>query len=204
MNCNPATCENTPIDKKPRNCYSLPNVGLAVAPERPVAKKPLSNDDFHGGQKSESKAMQSDTGKLSAAQLHVLWRETDRVVSALSKAVMECKRVDEASNFGRWLRFSGVLQILEAHPAPFPLTVDAKGLTKKVSDMLYDCGELYRAGKHDPRYAASDIAEINRKLDIIAAHIGSARTFAPAPTITATSEDVETLMRVDEAVHCPR
>jgi len=185
MNCHPATYENTPIDKKPRNCYSISNVGQRVASENPVALQPVSNDDFPELQKSESKAMQSDSGKLSAAQLHVLWRETDRVVSALSKAVMECKRVDEASNFGRWLRFSGVLQILEAHPAGFPLTVDAKGLTKKVSDMLFECGELYRGGKHDPRYAASDIAEINRKLDIIAAHISS----PPLMATTANAGD---------------
>jgi len=185
MTSNPATCENTQIDKKPRNCYSIPNVGQRVASENPVALKPVSSDDFPELQKSESKAMQSDSGKLSAAQLHVLWRETDRVVEGLAKAVMECKRVDEASNFGRWIRFSGVLEILEAHPAPFPLTVDAKGLKKKVSDMLFECGELYRGGKHDPRYAASDIAEINRKLDIIAAHISQ-----PSPPLMATTADV--------------
>jgi len=181
MTCHPATSANTKVDKETPDCYSVANVGLPVAVERPTAKKPPSNDDFHGGQKSEK----SDSGmSLTSVQLHVLWRETNREVDSLTQAVSECKSVDQASSFGRWLRYSGVLQILEAHPAPFPLIVDGKALTKKVTDLIYECGELYKGGKHDPRYAASDIAEINRKLDILAAHIGQS-----SPPLMATTTD---------------
>lgn len=181
MTSNPATSKKTNVDRHAPTCYSLPNVGPWVAPECPAAKKPTSNDDFPGYQRSEK----SDTGMpITAVQLHVLWRETNRVVDSLTQAVSECKRVDEASSFGRWIRFSGVLQILEAHPASFPLAVEGKALAKKVSDLLYECGELYKGGKHDPRYAASDIAEINRKLDILAAHIGKS-----SPPLTATTTD---------------
>lgn len=98
-------------------------------------------------------------------QLHVMWRETDRFLESLARDVRENKRVMEASQFCRWLNFSGFVKLLELNPQDAPLRVDGKGLQKKLNDLIYDCGELFRGGKHDPKYAASDIAEINRKLD---------------------------------------
>jgi len=100
--------------------------------------------------------------------------------------VAECKRVDEASNFCRWLQFSGVLNILEAHPAGLPLPVDGKALRKQMDAILFECGELYKGGKHDPKYTTSDIAEINRKLDLLAFHIGRAIPSSP-PVVTPAS-----------------
>jgi len=134
---------------------------------------------------------------IDAVQLHVLWRETNRYLDSLTQAVCETKRVDEASNFGRWLLFSGVLKILEAYPSGLPLPVDGKVVRKKTEDLVYECGELYKGGKHDPRYAASDIAEINRKLDLLAAHIGRAIPSSPPSTAAADAgESAEPVLRV--------
>jgi hypothetical protein len=96
-----------------------------------------------------------------------MWRETDRFLDSLAASVREGKRVTEASNYCRWLQFSGVVSLLKENPSPSPLLVDGEGLRKKLDDLLYECGELFRGGKHDPKYAASDIAEINRKLDLL-------------------------------------
>jgi len=96
-----------------------------------------------------------------------MWRETDRFLESLAMSVREGKRVMEASQFARWLNFSGLVSLLKENKAPSPLLCDGVGLQKKLDDLLYECGELFRGGKHDPKYAASDIAEINRKLDLL-------------------------------------
>jgi len=57
----------------------------------------------------------SDAKTIDEVSAHRLWNETDRYLDSLARSVRECKRVDEASNFSRWLQFSGVLQILELH-----------------------------------------------------------------------------------------
>jgi hypothetical protein len=102
-----------------------------------------------------------------------VFSETSRQLAIFHRAVREGKGVTEASVFCRWLRFSGILEILEAYPCSLvPRVVDGKTLRRQVEDVLYDCGEKFRTGKADPTYAASDIAEINRKLDVIAAHVG--------------------------------
>jgi len=123
--------------------------------------------DFHGDQKSESSHVHTDT-----VHLHRVWNETTRFMETIHREVREGKSVMDWSRYGRWLRFSGILEILEANPQPFPLEVNGKALRAKVEDLLSDCGEKFRTGKADPTYVQSDIAEINRKLDVIAAHVG--------------------------------
>jgi len=50
--------------------------------------------------------------------------------------------------------------------------VGGGGVKAKMRKLVSAWGELDCGGKHNPLYAASDIAEINRKLDILAAHVG--------------------------------
>ncbi len=111
-------------------------------------------------------------------KFHQMWRETDRFLDTLAESVREGKRVMEASNFCRWLQFSGVVSLLKENPSPSPLRVDGEALRKKLDDLLYECGELFRGGKHDPKYAASDIAEINRKLDLL---LSGGKSSVPQP-----------------------
>jgi hypothetical protein len=122
-------------------------------------------------------------GDLSFALVQV-YRETDRFLDDLLKCVREVKRVDEASRFARWLRFSGICTILEQNlnsSSSSLYSVDAKALRKKADELLYQCGELFRQNKANPTYAASDIAEINRKLDsLLAAKQGESLGVSPA------------------------
>jgi hypothetical protein len=105
---------------------------------------------------------------LEAHTLAWTWKETVNRLDSYARDVREAKNVMEASNFARWLLFSGLIGIFEMNPSSTPhLIVDADAVTKKVKDLLYECGELFRGGKADPKYAASDIAEINRKLDTL-------------------------------------
>jgi hypothetical protein len=94
--------------------------------------------------------------------------ETARYLGDLAQCVRECKRVDEASRFARWLIFSGILDICREDASA---AQGADTLATVASDLQMDCGELFRGGKADPKYAASDIAEINQKLEVLASFI---------------------------------
>jgi len=75
---------------------------------------------------------------------HRLWSETDRRVDSLRKQVAEGVGVDEASNFVRWIQFSGVLQILKSNSVDVPLRVDGYGLAAKCDELVFECGQWYR------------------------------------------------------------
>ena len=115
--------------------------------------------------------------------LHWLWKETVNRLDSLARDVREAKNVAEASNFAHWLQFSGLLMLFRNNPSTTKhLEVDESMVRKKIDDLIYECGELFRGGKHDPKYAASDIAEINRKLDLLIAG-GASKTNEPAVAI---------------------
>jgi len=120
---------------------------------------------------------------IDEADLHWLWKETHAKLSTFSKLVRECKQVTEAADFCRWLQFSGLPKIFKACPQSEPMPVNYEVIDKQIRDILFECGELFRTGKADPQYAQSDIAAINHKLDIIAAHVS---TLSPPKTQTPT------------------
>jgi hypothetical protein len=91
--------------------------------------------------------------------------ETAHYLADLARCVRECKRVDEASRFARWLIFSGILDLCREDTSA---AMHADRLAREASDLQMECGELFRGGKADPKYAESDIAEINRKMDAMA------------------------------------
>lgn len=79
--------------------------------------------------------------------LHVLWRETTRRLEVLQRRVNEGVDVDAASEFARWLRFSGVLKLLESAPDDERLPCKGFQLSKQAQTLLSDCGEWY--AKHE-------------------------------------------------------
>jgi hypothetical protein len=90
--------------------------------------------------------------------------ETERYLSDLAMHVREAKRADEASRFIRWLQFSGIINLLREEDA---FRQPAEALYRQARDLLFECGELFKGGKADPKYSQCDIAEINRKLDLV-------------------------------------
>jgi hypothetical protein len=111
--------------------------------------------------------------------LHRLWAESSRVVEQLSRLVAQGKSVDAASLFGRWLVFSGVLEMCERNPQVGLVEVRGRELRLGVEALVFECGELYRTGKANPRYAETDIAEINRKLDFVLGRLGEGSLSGP-------------------------
>jgi len=75
--------------------------------------------------------------------LHVLWRETSSRIEVLQRRVNEGVDVDAASEFARWLRFSGVLKLLESSPDDDRLPCKGHQLSQAVETLIYDCGQWY-------------------------------------------------------------
>ena len=113
-----------------------------------------------------------------AATLSRIVTETDRHLDRLARSVGECKAVDEAANYCRWLQFSGVLQL--PHPS-------FQRLRAKADDVLARVGEIYKGAKVRPQYDASDIAAINGKLDFLLSQVSQ----APKQTDVVVETDEE-------------
>jgi len=79
--------------------------------------------------------------------LHVLWRETSNRIEVLQRRVNEGVDVDAASEFCRWLRFSGILKLLESAPDDDRLPCKGSLLSRQVQTLLSGCGEFY--AKHE-------------------------------------------------------
>ncbi len=98
--------------------------------------------------------------------LYILWRETDTRIDSLMKQVREGVAVDEASNFARWVRFSGVVQILSnADFSNSQLVADVSGLKLKLQDLVWECGEWYR--KHERSNTPRDAYVSASKLEAL-------------------------------------
>jgi len=124
---------------------------------------------------------------------HTIWKETNRHLETLARQVREHKSVMEAANYARWLQFSGLLEFFRLNPQPEPLLVDGERIKAQIRDLLYDCGESFRNGKADPKYASSDIAEINRKLDLLAGFVAE---HLPSTESNTVETDQEPVLRV--------
>lgn len=115
---------------------------------------------------AELRAIGQDSRIDCAVILETIDRETSRYVEMLGREIREGKGVYEASRFLRWLHFSGILSLLENYCLPGQ---DFSPLLKKVGELTSECGERLKGGRESVKYAESDIAEINRKLDVLMA-----------------------------------
>jgi len=107
--------------------------------------------------------------ELDKVILHILWRETANRIAVLQGRVNEGVDVDGASEFARWLRFSGLLKILESAPDDPRLPCKGSLLTAQVETLVYDCGQWYanheRANRKPPaQVPRSELESINAQL----------------------------------------
>jgi len=141
----------------------------------PWVKAGLSFDKW-----SQLRAIGEDSELGYRVTLQRICSESFRYLESLARDAREGKHVFEAANFCRWLRFSGVTDLLERYAMPGQ---NFSTLSKAVDDLISDCGEQFRGGKVLPKYSESDIAEINRKLDVLLS-----QSAAPAATVVTVGD----------------
>jgi len=74
---------------------------------------------------------------------HRIWSETDRRIESLLAQVREGVAVDEASNFSRYLIFSGIFGLLLPYEQDVPLPIRSLELKRKCDTLAAACGEWY-------------------------------------------------------------
>jgi len=186
-----ASKPKTTIDNKSPSCYSISNGSggderrihgtLAFASPQPEEPEP--------------KQQVRDTQKMcpDMTTLWRLWSETDRRLDRLAQSVREGVQVDEASNFSRWLRFSGILKLLEPFEQEVPVPIRASELTRKCDELIYECGEWYRL--HERSFKPRDAYISQSKLAAIENDLRAIKEALRLPS-QATAEADETALRV--------
>lgn len=130
--------------------------------------------------------------------LHVLWRETSSRIEVLQRRVNEGVQVDEASEFCRWLRFCGVLKLLESAPDDERLPCKGSLLSQQVQTLLSDCGAWY--SKHQPGNKKPPAQIPRSELEAITAQLAAltAQVAKLSPPIVETQDAVPASLRVIE------
>jgi len=123
-------------------------------------------------------------------KVHWLWKETHARLERLYKRVCEGKFVDEASEFARWLRFTGLLEIFHKYAAPEPLEVSAVKIEKLITDTLFECEQFWKRNPRGPYVALSELEAINHKLDLLAGRIAQLPLAEPAQPSISVLPDV--------------
>lgn len=141
-----------------------------------------------------SGVQESTKDSVEPHKVHWLWKETMARLERLHKRVCEGKHVDEASEFARWLRFSGLLDIFRMFKAGEPLEVDATKVEKLITDTLFECEQFWKRNPRGPYVALSELESINHKLDLLAGRI------AQMPVAEPAKPDLRVLPSVSDAV----
>jgi len=110
----------------------------------------------------------AEVGQL---ELYLLYREFKNQVERFMLPVKECKQLDAAIDFCRFLRRSRVLQIFKANPQPFPLPVDGYLLESLLCELESEVLRRYRTGDVTPLVDVAELQRINHKLDLIAGQL---------------------------------
>jgi hypothetical protein len=103
--------------------------------------------------------------QFEKANLHRCWMETMNKLSSYSHRVSENRDVMAASEFARWLSFSGLLSMFKANPQDAPLKVDGALLEWTVNQLIERCNERFRTNNGDPKLTVDEFESLHDKVD---------------------------------------
>jgi len=193
--------EKNGLDIPARVCYAACNDWRESA-ESP-AKGACQSTDFHGPPESDSTRMQTDSSALEPHKVHWLWKETVARLRRLDARAREGKSVDEANDFARWVRMSGLLWVFEAFKAAPPLEVSADAVRALLTEIACDCEAHWKNEPRGPWVEKSELESINQKLDLIAGQL--VKLSPPVNQETAAAGTAPPALRVIEGgVKCSR
>jgi hypothetical protein len=118
---------------------------------------------------------------------HRIWTETNGRLDSLFARVAENKDVMSSLDFGRWLFWSGLLELLESNSCPGPLRVDGPLLRWKCVELQRRCTERFRLNDSEPRLETLQLQSLNEKLDLMAGYL-SRLAVAPVERVADGSQ----------------
>jgi hypothetical protein len=114
-----------------------------------------------------------------AVKLHILYRDTIARLDVLSKGVRECRNLDEAADFARYV-LNSVAPLLKLCPIPDPFPCDGHLVNSLAQTLLSDVQDRWRLHDMEPRLDLSELTAIHRKLDLLAGHVARISPMMPA------------------------
>ncbi len=105
---------------------------------------------------------------------HWLWNHTNHDLDLLAKAVAQGHALEEAINFARYLRNSGLVKMLKQNSTAGPLPVDGSLIEFKANELERSVQACWKKGASGVKVA--ELEAINRKLDLIAGHVSKLGT----------------------------
>lgn len=97
-------------------------------------------------------------GQIHPGDVQHLARQTAGFIDRLQELLDEGKALDEASAFGRWLTFSGVIQLCEKVQGCEPLR-------ERCRRLVDDCNDRYRRNDTGPNLKKVQFETLNEKLE---------------------------------------
>ncbi len=157
--------DNTEASRKPEfdnsrsSCDSLANA--AGVPNTSAEDKGNSPNFSH------------ENWNVQPYRIHWMWKETMERLHCLDLRAREGKCIDEASEFARWVQFSGLIHFFKENPQDEPLKVSAAELQRLITDTLFDCEQAWKKTPRGPWVSLSELEAVNHKLDLIAAKLAT-------------------------------
>jgi hypothetical protein len=117
--------------------------------------------------------------------LHRLYSETMMRLRILQRRVQEGRDVLPASDFARWLQFSGMIPLFKENAQDGVSKIDGSLLESTVEQLLQNCNERLRTNNDKPSFDRSDYCSLHEKLDMVAGYL-SKLSVAPAVVVEPT------------------
>jgi hypothetical protein len=116
--------------------------------------------------------------------LATIYRETTNRLEVFTRRVQEGKDVMPASEFCRWLEFSGILPLMLTHTnqEQGPFKIDGSLLRWRCDQLLDNCNERLRTGNENPTFEKLEFQSIHEKIDRMAGYL-SRLSVAPAVSV---------------------
>jgi len=116
-------------------------------------------------------AMDADQGVLTLS-VYRIWQETSTRLGCYERRVSEGVDLMPALDFARFVFWSGIPDLCEqCHAVTGALKTDGSALRKRAKALQSLCEEMM-TGEAAPRIHETQMEAINRKLDLIAGHVG--------------------------------
>ena len=184
------SAKKTIVDSPSPSCYSISNAESVNKCAHPDSRTSPDSAEPSASQAADiHRKCVREMAKPDILNLWRIWNETDMRLNSLAQSVREGVQVDEASNFSRWLRFSGILALLKPFEQEVPLPIRAAELSRKCEDLIYECGEWYRL--HERSFKPRDSYISQSKLVAIENDLREIRDALRLPSM-ATADTVNT------------
>ena len=122
-----------------------------------------------------------------------IWSETDRRLDSFANRVREGRDVMAASEFARWLFFSGIITLCKENSAPAPLKCDGALLQWKCEQLISQCGEYFTTNGQSAGLKETQLVSLHEKVDrlasnleLVAGHVSKLSPPAPGSEPPAT------------------